>query len=113
VKPLPFTRRRATFIVLEAISGHIGFERRMPPAYLPKPSDRFPHHGDKEAHPAFQPIGSLRVSIDHAVELSAKMTRLWLHRVEERTRCAGLVPLWIALRRIGCVVLFEFLNGPT
>ena len=32
---------------------------------------------------------------------------------EERTRCAGLVPVLIALRRFGCLVLFEFLDGPT
>jgi len=31
----------------------------------------------------------------------------------ERTRFAGLVALLIALRRIVCLVLFEFLNGPT
>ena len=33
--------------------------------------------------------------------------------LEERTRFAGLVALLIALRRIVCLVLFEFLNGPT
>jgi hypothetical protein len=38
---------------------------------------------------------------------------IWVKLAGERTRCAGLVALLIALRRIGCLVLFEFLNGPT